>query len=73
MDIESILVIVLIVVVFACLAAAVIMGFWMGRQTISESVRPMTLINKTGGQPLFEEDPYADAARDMREKSEGSL
>jgi hypothetical protein len=45
-------------------------GFCMGRQTVDKPVKILP-ISKVGGQPLFEEDKYADAMR--REKSEGSL
>jgi hypothetical protein len=58
------------VVVLVCFIIAVFFGFWMGRQTVEkqiEIIRP----SSTGGQPLFEQDLYADAMR--REKSEGSL
>jgi hypothetical protein len=43
-------------------------GFWMGRNTLEKKV---FINNKTGGQPLFEEDKYADAMRN--DKNTGSL
>ena len=54
---------------FIAFMVAIGFGFWMGRMTVG---KPLNLpIPKTGGQSLFEEDPYADAMR--RDKSEGSL
>jgi hypothetical protein len=46
-------------------------GFWMGRHTIEKTVH--IPISVAGGQPVIEEDPYAEALKDQREKGEGSL
>jgi hypothetical protein len=62
--------IVAIVIVVLAIFAAIWFGFWMGRQSIDKPVHLPTL-KKPGGEPLFEEDPYADAMRET--KSEGSL
>lgn len=53
------------------LAAFLALGFWMGRKTQGEKDIIIGPPDKTGGQPTFEEDPYADAMR--YEKTEGSL
>jgi hypothetical protein len=57
-----------LIIVIVFFFVTLFIGFWMGRNTLEKKV---FINNKTGGQPLFEEDPYADALR--REKSEGSL
>jgi hypothetical protein len=46
------------------------MGFWMGRHTVEKEI-VATPPDDSGGQPVFEEDPYADALRAV--KGEGSL
>jgi len=60
-----------ILIVIGALVGAVVflfIGFWMGRHTLEKQVFEPS---KTGGQPLFEADPYADALRD--ERNEGTL
>jgi hypothetical protein len=60
---------IVLIVVVVFFFVTLFIGFWMGRNTLEKKV---FINNKTGGQPLFEEDPYADA-QTRREKSEGSL
>ncbi len=68
----------LIFVVIAFLISVFILflfiGFWMGRKTQDKEMQ-FIQPDKTGGQPLFEEDPYADAMKEPKEftKGEGSL
>lgn len=63
-------VVILSVGAVVCFIMFLFVGFWMGRQTQDQKMEIFTP-NKAGGQPVIEEDPYADALR--REKSEGSL
>jgi hypothetical protein len=60
--------IIVIAITLGVFMGALMVGFWMGRHTLEKKV---FIRSKAGGQPVFEEDPYADAMRD--EKNEGSL
>jgi hypothetical protein len=64
-----IIVMILIVLAVALTFSSILFGFWMGRQTLEKKI--MNPPNKTGGQPVFEQDPYADALRTP--KIEGGL
>ena len=59
------------VVAVVCFIMFLFIGFWMGRQIADKESGIFEPPDKTGGQPVIEEDPYADALR--IEKSEGSL
>ena len=69
---SMIFVAILALLAVVCFIMFLFIGFWMGRQTQEKEPNIFSPPDKTGGQPLFDEDPYRDALLN-REKSEGSL
>lgn len=67
---------ILLIILFITLLFIIFLfiGFYMGTKTQGKDIE-IFQPDKTGGQPLFEEDPYADAMRESKEftKGEGSL
>lgn len=61
----------LLVVVPLIVIGAVWLGFAMGCHSTGKPLH-VPRLNKSGGQPLFEESPW-DEAREEKPKSEGSL